>query len=107
MSNHYQKPFEKVSEKVSDAFKQVQAPLQELAELNIKTVQSYAYPHAADLSKLNKPEQFFEKQLELVIANGHKTLDYFQHAFQIFEKAATAFSKQAKDRKEEVVSHKI
>jgi len=107
MSNNYEKPFEKVSEKVSEAFKHAQAPLQELAELNIKTVQSYAYPQAADLSKFNKPEQFFEKQLELVIANGHKTLDYLQQAFKIFEKSATSFSKQAKDLKEEIVSHKI
>ena len=81
-------------EKISNLFKHAQEPLQAIAELNVKTLQSYAYLKPEDFSKISKPDELLEKQLELAIANGHKGLDYLQKSFQIIEKALLSFTQE-------------
>ncbi len=87
-------------EKVSNMFKNAQEPFQALAELNAKTIQSYSYPKPEDFSKVAKPEEFLEKQLELAISNGHKALEYMQKSFQIIEKALVSFNQETKVKAE-------
>lgn len=85
-------------EKISNMFKNAQEPLQAMAELNVKTLQSYAWLKPEDFSKITKPDELLEKQLELAISNGHKALDYMQKSFQIMEKAMLSFSQETKSK---------
>ena len=67
--------------------KKMQAPFKAIAELNVKTLQSLTYLKPDELANLKKPEELIEKQINLVVENGHKTLDYIQKSFEIVEKA--------------------
>jgi len=80
-------------EKISNMFKNAQDPLHAMAELNVKTLQSYAYLKPEDFSKITKPDELLEKQLELAIANGHKALDYMQNHFRLWKKQCCLFLK--------------
>ncbi len=83
-------------EKINDAFKKMQQPFQDLAELNVKTLQELSLLKPEDFSKLKKPEELLEKQIKLAVENGHKALDYMQKSFEIYEKAMLSFVKEAK-----------
>ena len=84
--------------KLSDMAKKAQEPLQALAELNVKTLQSLTYLKPEELSSTKKPEELFEKQIELAISNGHKALDYMQKSFQILEKAMLSCVQETKTK---------
>ena len=88
-------------QKISDKFKKAQEPLHAMAELNVKTLQSYAYLKPEDFTRITKPDQLLEKQLELAIENGHKALDYMQKSFQIMERAALSFAQDVKEKSKE------
>ncbi len=87
-------------EKISTMVKKAQEPLQAIAELNVKTLQSYAYIKPDEFAKITKPEDFLEKQLELAISSGHKALDYMQKSFQILEKTMLSFSADVKKKED-------
>ena len=87
-------------EKISDMAKKAQEPLKAIAELNIKTMQVFSYMKPEELTKIKKPEEFLEKQLELAISNGHKALEYMQKTFQILEQATLSFAKDVKEKTE-------
>ncbi|PJD93062.1 MAG: hypothetical protein CK424_03415 [Legionella sp.] len=84
-------------EKYSDVFKKFQQPMQELIELNMQTVQNVQHLKPEDFTKLNKPEEFLQKQVEVALANGHKALDYMQKSFHIMERAMLSCVKEAKE----------
>lgn len=73
-------------EKWSEVVNGIQKKAQEIAELNVKTIQSFKYLKPEELSQIKKPEELLEKQINLAVENGHKTLDYMQQYFQIIEK---------------------
>lgn len=83
-------------EKISGMAKKMQEPFQEIAELNVKTLQSYGYIKPDDFSKITKPGDLLEKQIALAISNGHQALDYMQKAFQIMEKAMLSLVQETK-----------
>ncbi len=87
-------------EKITDMVKKAQEPLHAMAELNVKTLQSYAYMKPDELSQVTKPADLLEKQLEMAIANGHKALDYMQKSFQIMEKAMLSCTQEMKAKSE-------
>ncbi len=89
-------PFEKWSE----IARKMQAPFQELAELNVKTLQGFTYLKPDELTNLRKPEELLEKQIGLAVENGHKALDYMQKSFNILEKAMLSFVQEVKDKTE-------
>lgn len=91
-----QQPFEQIN----DMFKNIQKPFQDLAELNLKTLQGLNYVKPEELSKIKKPEELFEKQMDLAIKNGRMALDYMHKSFQIMEKALLDFAEQGKKVKE-------
>ncbi len=84
-------------DKIANLFKEAQEPFRAMAELNVKTLQSFAYLKPDDFSKITKPNELIEKQLEMVVSNGQKALDYLQKSFQIMEKAMASFTHHAKD----------
>ncbi len=83
-------------EKYSDVFKKIQQPMQEFMDLNLQTAQSFQHTKPEDFTKLTKPEDFLQKQLEVALANGHKALDYMQKSFQIIEKAMLSCAREVK-----------
>src|SRR5258708_11954541 len=85
-------PFEKLSEMA----KNIQGPFQAIAELNVKTLQSLSYLKPEELSKLKKPEEILEKQMNLMVENGHKALNYWQELFEITENSAHHFLQNVK-----------
>ncbi|WP_231950621.1 phasin family protein [Legionella spiritensis] len=78
--------------------KKLQEPIQELTELNVKTIQGLTYLKPEELTKLKKPEELFEKQINLAVENGHKALDYMQKSLQIIEKALLSFAQEVKTK---------
>lgn len=91
----------------SEMAKKVQQPIQAITELNIKTIQSLGYIKPEELVQIKKPEELLQKQLTLAVENGHKTLDYMQKSFQIFEKAMLSFAQDIKSKTETVVGKKL
>lgn len=83
-------------DKLSDAFKKAQEPMQSLIDLNIKTLQDYQFIKPEELGSITKPEDFIEKQLDLAIENGHKALDYLQKSFKIIEDVMRSCAKDVK-----------
>jgi hypothetical protein len=72
-------------------FKQVQKPLEELAALNIKTLQSLQTLKSNEGQKLNKPEALFEQQMALFFEAGHQLVDYAGKSFEIVEEMFLPF----------------
>lgn len=91
-------------EKWTEAAKRMQEPFQAIAELNIKTLQGLDYLKPEELTHLKKPEEFLEKQVNVLVQNGHKTLDYMQKTFQIFEKTMLGFVQESKKAASHVVN---
>lgn len=63
----------------------IEKQIKELFDLNIKTMQNFRMFNPTELLHTRNPEQFFEKNMELLIQNGHKTLDYMENIFNILE----------------------
>ncbi|MDX1837868.1 phasin family protein [Legionella taurinensis] len=89
-------------EKWSEIAKKVQEPVQAIAELNVKTLQNLSYIKPDELANLKKPEELFDKQMNIALENGHKALDYMQKSFQIIEKAMLNFAKDVKKTEQAV-----
>lgn len=83
-------------EQISGMVKKGQETFQAIAELNVKTLQGYAHIKSDEFSKITKPEELLEKQIDLFICNGHNALDYMQKSFQIIEKAMLPFTEETK-----------
>jgi hypothetical protein len=90
-------------EKLSEVAKRIQEPFQAMAELNMKTLQGLNYLKPEDLAHIKKPEELFEKQVDVLVQNGHKTLDYMQKSFQILEKAMLGLVQESKKAAANVV----
>lgn len=87
-------------EKLSDLARKAQEPFQAIAELNVKTLQNLNYLTPEEFSQIRRPEEFFEKQIELGVINGHRVLDYMQKSFQIIEKAMLSTVQDVKSKTE-------
>lgn len=83
-------------EKLSEVAKKLQEPLQAIADLNVKTIQSVKFVKPEELATIKKPEELLEKQIHLAIENGHKAVEYMQKSFQIYEKAMLGLVAEAK-----------
>jgi hypothetical protein len=81
----------------TDAFKHMQAPVQALIDLNVKTMQALLTVKP-DLTLPKKPEEFVEKNIQLVLSQGKKTLDYLHSSFDIVEKAMLSMVDDTKSK---------
>jgi hypothetical protein len=79
-------------------------PMQELMELNLKTIESLSYINPIDLSRLNRPEAIIEKNIDIMVGNGHKLLDYIHQLFLIGESQMLQTSRQLKKGTTEVLN---
>ena len=73
--------------------KNLQKPLQDLTELNVKTLQSMSYIRPDEFAKIKAPEELVEKQIHITLENGHKALDYMRKSFDIVESTLLSFAK--------------
>lgn len=64
----------------------LEKPLQEFMTLNMRTLESLSYVHLADLLSAKNPEEFLEKNLDVLLQNGYQLLDYWQDACNLMEK---------------------
>ncbi|KTD25635.1 MULTISPECIES: hypothetical protein [Legionella] len=76
-------------------FNSMQNPVPELIELNMQTLRNISFIQPGDLSSLKNPQELFDKSMRMFINNGHKMLEYFQHATEILEKNWLSSSHQA------------
>lgn len=83
-------------ERWAEMARKLQEPFQAITELNVKTLQGITYIKPEELAAIKKPDELLEKQINLVVANGHKALDYLQQSFQIIEKAMLGIVQEAK-----------
>lgn len=81
-------------ERWTELTKKVQEPIQAITELNIRTLQSLSYLKPEELTHIKRPEEVLEKQINLVVENSHKALDYMQQSFLIMEKALLGLGKE-------------
>ena len=85
-------------EKLSNMAKKAQEPFQAMAKLNAETLQGLTYIKPEDFAKITKPEEYLKKQLELVVKNGHRALDYIQKVTKIYEKALLSLVEESKTK---------
>ena len=83
-------------EQWSELAKKAQEPFQAIAELNVKTLQGLEYIKPDELTKAQKPEDLLEKQVKIMVINGHKAIDYIQKSFDIMEKAVFGLVQESK-----------
>ncbi|CEG58532.1 hypothetical protein [Legionella fallonii] len=67
-------------------FNTLEKPIQELMELHMKTFQNFSYITPVELFNVLKPEEILERNIEIMVKNGHKTLDYMHNLFSFMEK---------------------
>lgn len=63
----------------------LEKPFKDLMELNVKTLQGMSYLTPLELMNVKKPEEILEKNVDVIIENGHKTLDYMHNMFNLLE----------------------
>ncbi|KTC76895.1 phasin family protein [Legionella brunensis] len=83
-------------EQWTEIARHIQRPFQAMLELNVRTLKGFNFLKAEDLVNIKKPEELVEKQVNLVIENGHKALDYLQQSFAIFEQTLQPLTEDAK-----------
>ncbi len=78
--------------------------IQELIELNMKTLQNFSYLNPTDLLTTLKPEAVLEKQMNVFIQNSRKTMDYMRDMFNLMEKNWLNLSDKVTQNTKELMS---
>ncbi|KTD18104.1 phasin family protein [Legionella jordanis] len=76
--------------------KNIQRPFQAMLELNLEMMEKVKYLKVEDFINIKNPEELLEKQVNFAIENGHRTLDYFQRSFEIFEQVLGPITESVK-----------
>ncbi|AMP90702.1 hypothetical protein [Legionella pneumophila] len=63
----------------------IEKPIQDLLDLNLKTLKSVSYVTPIELFNVLKPEEILEKNMNLFIQNSQKAMNYMFNVFQIME----------------------
>lgn len=66
-------------------FNPFEGPMQRLMELNVKMMQNLSYIKPVDLFSAKKPEEFFARNVEMLMQNNHMALNYMKEIFSILE----------------------
>ncbi|WP_133134038.1 hypothetical protein [Legionella rubrilucens] len=73
-------------EQLKTTLNNLQKPVQELAALHARTLQNLSYIKPEEFSRMQNPEEIWDRNIKLFIQNSHKALDFMQQAFTIFER---------------------
>lgn len=60
-------------------------PLKELMDLNIRTVQNFKFMNPIELFQGRSADKILERNMDVLVHNGHNALNYVQHVFLIME----------------------
>jgi len=82
----------------------IQKPIHELIALNIKTLQEFTDTKIVDVTAIQKPEQLLKQQVELILANGKKAIDYMEQSFKILENALSSLSNEFNESNKKAAS---
>lgn len=63
----------------------IEKPIQDLLELNLKTLKSVSYVTPVELFNVLKPEEILEKNMNVFIQNSQRAMSYMLNVFQIME----------------------
>lgn len=63
----------------------IERPMQDLLDLNLKTLQNMSYVTPVEFLNVLKPEQILEKNMNVLIQNSQKAMNYMLNVFQIME----------------------
>lgn len=63
----------------------VEKPIQDLLDLNFKTLKTVSYVTPIELFNVLKPEEILEKNMNVFIQNSQKAMSYMLNVFQIME----------------------
>lgn len=66
-------------------FNNLDTPMQKLMDLNVKMMQDLAYMKPINLFSATKPDEFFEKQIELFTQNSTMILEYMRNTFNVLQ----------------------
>jgi uncharacterized protein YbjQ (UPF0145 family) len=61
-------------------------PMQDLMELNVKTIQRFSYITPVELLNMRRPEDILQKNMNMMIKNTQTAMDYMQDVFHLLEK---------------------
>ncbi|RAP37811.1 hypothetical protein B1207_02130 [Legionella quinlivanii] len=86
--------------------RQIQKPMEEMMQLNIKTLQSFQAFKPENLQKIERPEMIWERQIFALIDSGHKWLDYVEKSYEISERAMLQLLKGLGQMREETKAGK-
>ncbi|HAZ7574049.1 hypothetical protein OQJ02_13770 [Legionella sp. PATHC032] len=70
---------------LNSLFRSVEKPIQDLLDLNLKTLKSVSYVTPVELFNVLKPEEILEKNMNVFIQNSQKAMSYMLNVFQIME----------------------
>lgn len=87
-------------EQLKNSFNFIQNPVKEIVALNVRTLQNFSYIKAEELKDVQAPEDILEKNMDVIIHNGHMALDYIQEAFNICEKNWLSISDNLRENTE-------
>lgn len=74
-------------DKWAEIAQKAQLPLQQMMELNLKTLKDLDYIRPDEIMHINSPEKFLEKQMQLGLTNSQKALHYMEKSFKIMTDA--------------------
>ena len=81
----------------------IEKPLKEIMDLNLRTLSTLKYLNPADLLSSRDPGSIIERNVDMVIQNSLKTMDYFQNIFEIAEKNWFSIPAQARASAQETI----
>ena len=78
-------------------------PIRDLMNLNMKTLRNVKVLKLEEFSEIRQPSDLIGKEINLVLENSHKLLDYMEESFHIIEDAFLAFSQEMKQNTEKTM----
>lgn len=70
---------------LNNLLRSVEKPIQDLLDLNLKTLKSVSYVTPIELFNVLKPEEILEKNMNVFIQNSQRAMSYMFNVFQIME----------------------
>lgn len=78
-------------------FSNMEMPWQKIMELNIKTMQCMDYMKPGDLLNIKKPEEFFEKNMNMFLHNSNMVINHVRDTLNILENHILKVSHQTEE----------
>lgn len=81
----------------------MQRPLQELINLNLQTWKELKLLKSDEITQFKKPEELWEKQVSMVIENGHLAINYLRESLELFNRLLLSLSQDSQQTAKSVL----